>query len=113
MTEFELQKRIVAWFRERYPKYLLFSVPNEATHKQANKFKSSGLLPGAPDLVLILPEKVIFLELKVGTNTQSGEQRWFEIKAQQLSQQYYLIRDLEDFKTVLRNNLHCENWVDL
>lgn len=113
MTEYNLQCNIVAWFRERYPKYLLFSVPNEATHSKANRFKASGMLKGAPDLVLVLPEKVIFLELKVGTNVQSGEQNWFEIKAQQLKQQYYVIRDLEDFKVVLRNNLYCEDWIDL
>ena len=71
------------------------------------------MLTGVSDLVLALPDKVIFLELKVGNNTQSGDQKWFEIKAQQLNQQYYIIRDLEDFKNVLRNNLYVEDWVDL
>lgn len=113
MKEYELQKRIVTWFRERYPNYIIFSVPNEATYNKGNRFKSSGMLKGAPDLILVLPEKVIFLELKVETNIQSGDQRLFEIKAQQLKQQYYVIRDLEDFKKILRNNLYCENWIDL
>lgn len=111
--ESELQAGIVKWFREKYPDYLLFSVPNEATYTKAFYYRYLGCLSGAPDLIMVLPEKVIFLELKSAIGYLSANQVTFMTKAEALGMQYYVIRDLADLKTVLRNNLYVDQWVDL
>lgn len=111
--EWELQCSIVKWFRELYPKYILMAIPNEATAKRSNYFKSSGTLKGAPDMVLILPEKVVFLECKSPIGRQSNEQVQFQVKVELLGFEYYIIRDLQDVKQILRNNLPLNEWQDL
>lgn len=90
------QQIIVAWLRMRQIRF--FSVPNGAVLGGQNRFallaklKSEGLLPGAPDLVLIDPAPIdgkhVVVEMKRQAGKRGGrvglsdEQRlvipWFE-----------------------------------
>lgn len=110
--EAQIQKEIVTWFRERYKNYQIFSVPNEATHG-GNGWNAAGLLPGAPDLVLCLPEKIIFIEVKSEKGRLSDNQKIFQMKCSTMNLPYFVIRSLQEFKDILRNNLFVENWLDL
>lgn len=111
--EATLQSHLVKWFRTCYPNYILFSVPNEATHTRSGYFRSLGCLSGAADLVMVLPSAIIFLELKAAKGKQSKEQIDFQKKVTELGYQYYVIKDLHDLKEVLKNNLYVDEWVDL
>ena len=103
MTEAQLQQSIIIWFRNNYQmnsKGLIFSVANESTYKNKT-FKNTGTMAGVSDLIVVLPNKTIFVELKTETGIQSDKQKIFESKIKELNQEYYLIRSLEQFKTIL------------
>lgn len=109
--EAELQKSLVNWFRCNFPDYIIFSVPNEAAYRNSARFHATGMLNGAPDLVCLLPYgKTLFLEVKTSTGKQSTPQKVFEFSAKNLEHQYYIIRDLQDLKSVLQDNLYVEDW---
>jgi hypothetical protein len=64
MTEFQEQKEVVAWFRDRYPKYakclrLSLNGLNLGGGKKAamiiNQIKSQGAVLGEADLVILMP----------------------------------------------------------
>lgn len=108
--EYLLQKTIVDYIRDNYPKIVVFCVPNEAAHVAHH---APGILKGAPDLILVLPEKVVFLELKSTNGRLSDQQCLFKTKVELLGVEYHIIRDLIDVKDILKNNLPLEEWFDL
>lgn len=100
--EYELQKECVDWFRTTYPNYLLFSVPNEACWKNKNYFAGLGSLSGVSDTIVVLPNQVIFPEFKSKTGRQSIEQKQFQQKIEELGFKYYIIRNLNYFKYIIK-----------
>jgi len=106
MTEAQLQQNIIIWFRNNYQmngKGLIFSVANESTYK--NKvFKNTGTLSGVSDLIVILDNKVLFVELKTETGKQSENQIKFQTNIENLNQNYYLVRSLDQFKNIINEN---------
>lgn len=111
--EAAFQKSVVTWFRKNYPDYVIFSVPNEATYHSTAKFKALGMLSGASDLVMILPNVVLFLECKSAQGKLRKEQKEFRDKCKALNHNYFVIKDLQDVKAILREHLYCEDWRDL
>ena len=58
--------------RCRTEKILIFSIPNgfyvsnkAELYAQLGKLKQEGLLSGAPDLIVVLPNKILFIEMKI------------------------------------------------
>lgn len=103
MTEAQLQQNIIIWYRNNYQmqgKGLIFSVANESTYKNKT-FKNTGTMSGVSDLIVVLNGKTIFVELKTEIGVQSEKQKIFESKIKELNQNYYLIRSLEQFKTII------------
>lgn len=84
---------------------MIFSVPNELSGNNAMatmQAKAKGLKRGVSDLVVILPtSQIIFVELKVGKNTQSESQKTFESNVQALGFNYHLVYSLEEFKKII------------
>lgn len=111
--EAQVQAMVTEWFRLLYPQYLLFSIPNEATFRKAQYFKSLGMLSGVSDMILVLKDKVFFLEFKDIHGRQSDTQKQFQVKVELLGFEYHIIRDLQDVKQILRNNLPLNEWKDL
>lgn len=109
--EAQVQAMVTEWFRLLYPQYLLFAVNNEATYQRASYFKSLGMLPGVSDMILLLKNKVLFLEFKDTKGRQSDHQKQFQVKVELLGFEYYIIRDLQDVKQILRNNLPMERFI--
>ena len=93
MSEHDLQLNCIAWFKNQKIGEII-PVVNEATYKNKNFVINKG----ASDLIVILPKKVIFCELKVGNNKQSKEQLEFENRITELGYNYYLVRSLDEFK---------------
>ena len=104
-----LQASCVQWFKNNYclkhqkPRYDIFSVPNEATWNN-NNFKAMGVRKGTSDLVVVM-NKVIFIEMKDQKGSQSDDQIDFEEVVTELGHNYHIIRSLEQFKQLIWLNV--------
>jgi hypothetical protein len=82
-----------------YNNILCFAIPNgQARNALIGKYlKAEGVLAGASDLIVVLNNKVIFVEVKTPTGRQQPTQRDFESKLKELGQDYYIVRSLDEF----------------
>ena len=96
-SEYDIQCEIINYCRLN--KILCFAVPNEATRNNS-KYIKSGVLSGVSDLILVI-DKVSFVEVKNRSGKQSEKQKEFQNKVELLGFKYYLVRSLEDFKKLL------------
>jgi hypothetical protein len=107
MTEDKIQQEIIMYYRNTFQRVykdcLIFSIPNGGLRdkRTAMLMKSTGLLSGAADLVVIYFGTLVFVELKTETGIQSAEQKAFELRVNQCGYPYYLIRSLDQFKQAL------------
>jgi hypothetical protein len=104
-TEHIIQKSIVRWFKKELPEYIIFSTNNEACYTRKTYFTEAGMLNGLADLVIVLPNKIIFVELKTEKTKQSPSQKEFEVKINSLGYNYYVIRSLAEFQKLIKSNL--------
>jgi hypothetical protein len=104
-SEGKIQQECVIYFRNNNLKTnnLMFSVPNEGKSVVEQMYKKSlGMLSGVSDTIIILSNKVIFCEFKDATGKQSDNQKIFQNKVETLGFEYWLIRNIEDFKNKLK-----------
>lgn len=104
--EYEIQEAAVKYMRLKHPDCLCFSVPNESCWKNKNYFSALGMLPGVSDLIVILPNKVLFIEFKSKIGRQSVEQINFMQKVESLGFEYCLIRNVDDFMEYIEEKLN-------
>lgn len=106
-TESSLQQDCYIHFNNTHclkhhnPRGIIFSIPNGGTRdiREAITLQRTGLLKGASDLIVILPNgKLLFVELKLTKGIQSPEQKDFESRVKLLGFEYHLIRSLDAFK---------------
>ena len=105
MTEDILQASLFKWYHNTFctklnnPKHCIFAVPNGGIRSkaQAAKFKATGLVAGVSDLIVIQPNRIIFVELKLEKRKQSPAQIEFQSKVSILGFEYYVVRSLEEF----------------
>ena len=110
MSEDILQAEIFKWYfnnfctKKKNPKHCIFSVPNGGyrSKREAAKFKATGLVAGVSDLIVIQPNRVIFIEVKLEKGRQQPNQIEFEKNVKALGFEYYVVRSLEDFKEKIR-----------
>lgn len=106
MTEDQLQQQIVIDFRNRNLKNnnLIFSVPNGGSRNpiEAMKLKKTGTLAGVSDLIIMAPNRIIFLELKTEKGIQSEVQKNFQNKVEALGFEYLLIRNLKQYEDFMQ-----------
>lgn len=113
--EEKLQAECFQWFWNNYPQYrgTLFAVPNggKRSKAEANRFKATGVIAGVADLIWMLPNAVIFIELKTDTGKQSDKQKQFEGLCNKLGHAYVVVRSFDDFVSIIKNNLHLYNGI--
>lgn len=65
-TEQKEQIKFVQFMRTFMPEIIVASIPNGAATTSANRIKlrNEGLLAGMPDIMVIAPDKILFLEFK-------------------------------------------------
>jgi len=100
MTEHTLQQSCIAIFRnkiERYGKGAIIPIPNELAAKR----RDIEIHLGASDLILVVPNCVLFCELKTATGVQSLVQKRFQNLVESLGFQYHLVRSIDQFKTLI------------
>ena len=107
-SENEIQRSIVNYFKHQYKKYCIFAVPNGGSRNviEATKMKATGTLAGVSDLIVLLPNKCLFIEVKTDTGKQSDKQKEFENTVKILGFEYYVVRNLNDFILIINNGLH-------
>ena len=99
--EYKIQTECIKLFRLKYPKWLIFSVPNEGCWKSRQYFTNLGMLTGVSDTIIVTDKEVVFVEFKAGKNRQSLEQRLFQTQVEQLGYKYYLVYDIETFINII------------
>lgn len=129
-TESRIQQEIVRWYRNNHclahhnPQCAIFSIPNEAAMIVAgalgklgvsksivrrtssmitNLLKSTGMMSGVSDLIILQPGQVLFIEVKTPTGRQSKEQERFESMVSRLGFSYFVVRSLEEFQEAIRS----------
>lgn len=108
MLEANIQANIVKFLLPYRKQGLLefFSVPNEAASNpiRQGQLIATGLRPGVADLVLLFPKsKTLFIEVKNEKGVQRPEQKKFEETCKKLGFPYYLVRSVNEVKTIIEN----------
>lgn len=114
MTEAQVQTTCYQWYHNNYclkhhnPRGLMFSIPNElggSNKIRTMQMKAMGLTSGVSDTIVILPSgKLIFVEFKNSKGVQSANQKEFQKRVESLGYTYLIIRSLEQFKEIIKNN---------
>jgi hypothetical protein len=100
-----IQQEVVVSFTNRYclkkhnPRCVIYSIPNESENSwETQKKLNIGLLPGASDLVLLLPGPLsLYMECKTPTGVQSDKQKEFQANIEALGFKYHLFRSEAQF----------------
>lgn len=78
--------------------FLVIHVPNQATW---GRYRYSGLLPGAPDLIVIGRNRIYFMEVK----KQNGKLSPSQIAVQQMIEErgfeYHVVRSVEEALSIV------------
>jgi len=104
MTESQIQQQIVIFERNTYSikgESLIFAVPNGGTRNilEAKLLKNTGVMSGVSDLILIVKNKIYFIELKAEKGMQSEIQKQFETKVNLLGFEYLIFNSLDSYKS--------------
>lgn len=100
LRERALQAECIRWWNQADLPGLLFHVPNEGkrTRIDAASLRALGVVAGAPDFVLLLPQgRVHLIELKVPGGEQSGAQVTFEDDARRCGHTYSVVTSAHEF----------------
>ena len=106
-TEHEIQVACVNYFRLRYPKGLIYAIPNGGQRNVivASKLKAEGVLSGVPDLHIPMAKKGyngLYIELKNGkTGKVSENQKTIMDKLQSEGYRCEVCRSFYEFKNVV------------
>ena len=87
----------------------VFSVPNGGLRKAIDMvmLKREGLLTGASDVVIILPNKTIYMEFKTDNGKQSQKQKDFQAVCEMLGHKYYLVWSSFEAVGIVKGYLKC------
>ncbi len=104
-SETSLHLSVAGYLRRAWPEELIWlHVPNGAFRnvREASKLKAMGVLPGAPDLMFVLPKaQVAWIELKTTAGALSEVQIEFRRKALALKCGYAVCRTPEEVEDVI------------
>lgn len=111
-TEDQLQAKCYQWFHNSFPSLrgLLFHIPNGGYRGkiEASRLKSTGVVPGIPDLCLVYFERTYFFELKTEIGIISQVQRDIHQLFKKHCEDVYVIRDFETFQDLINSIIAYE-----
>lgn len=103
--EDNLQSACVRWFSLQFPKFepFLIHIPNEGKRswKTGKKLLAMGMRRGAPDLVLLIPNRTypfLCIEMKTPKGRQSPEQKEYEMQMTMVGAKYLVVRSFDEFR---------------
>ena len=104
-----LQVNCVNYFRLRYPKGLIYAIPNGGQRNVivASKLKAEGVLSGVPDLHITIAKKGfhgLYIELKNGKSGKvSDNQQTIMDKLQSEGYRCEVCRSFDEFRNVVND----------
>lgn len=95
-NEHLIQKSIIEYLRMN--RIEVFAVPNGGRRDAVTgaMLKAEGATAGVSDLIILLPNKPVFVEVKTKTGRQSDNQKDFQNRVEKLGFEYYIWRSVED-----------------
>ena len=111
-TEHEIQVNCVNYFRLRYPKGLIYAIPNGGQRNVivAAKLKVEGVLSGVPDLCIPIAKNGfhgLYIELKNGkVGKVSENQKTIMEKLQSEGYRCEVCRSFDEFRTIIDNYMN-------
>lgn len=101
--EHKIQVGIVRYLR--YNGVMCFAVPNGGKRdaKTGAYMKNEGALAGVADLIILLPNRCVFVEVKTDKGDQQQTQKDFEQRVNALGYEYYIWRSLDDAIDFIKN----------
>ena len=108
-TEHEIQVNCVNYFRLRYPKGLIYAIPNGGQRNVivAAKLKAEGVLSGVTDLHIPMAKKGyngLYIELKNGKAGKVSEnQKTIMDKLQSEGYRCEVCRSFDEFRKIIDN----------
>lgn len=121
-----IQAAIVSYLRTQFPHACMFSVPNELASKvgagrkdrqkaimlaQA-RAKKQGMLPGAPDLVMIHQGEFYAFEVKAEGNYQQQNQKAAQASIEANGGRYFVVRSVDDVAEIMADHKQ-QSYADL
>ena len=104
--ESKIQSAIVNYVRNVVKDCLVIAIPNGSRRTSGGWAANavSGLTPGAPDLVIALPEgRVFWLEVKAPKGRLSDNQVLIHEKMNELGHAIYVVRSIEEVRCIMDN----------
>lgn len=103
--ERDLQCECVYWFRKTHKNQLIFSCPNEFARAEAAAARKMGMLRGVSDIIVVMPDRVLFIEFKSADGSQSLDQKRFQQKIERMGYTYAVVRTIKDFKDLINDTV--------
>ncbi len=107
--EDKLQADCYKWAHNSYPKIrglLCYNLNNSRNKIDGAKNKIMGLQPGRADMTLYLNGTAYMIEFKTVRGVQSLVQKKWEKKIKSEGFQYYIIRSVDEFKSLMKKLLY-------
>lgn len=106
--EFKIQAACAQWLWNKHPetrRCFILIENNSDNAIQALQKRAIGMVRGAADTFFYWKGNLYFLEFKTPSGRQSDYQKEFEIKANEHSSGYYIIRSFNQFKDLIETIL--------
>jgi len=100
-VESGIQRGIVQYIRSVLPRAVLMAIPNGSQRTASGRPANAvpGFLPGAPDLILALPNKeVIWIEVKSPIGRLSDNQKHVHAMLETIGHKIILARSIDDIR---------------
>lgn len=105
LSEANIQRAIVEYLRAVLPHCITFAIPNGAQRTASGRPANAvaGLLPGIPDLCVMLPRgESIYFEVKSAKGRVSDNQLAIHMRMQPLDHRIAVVRSIDDVRLALK-----------
>jgi hypothetical protein len=98
------QAALVSYVRNVIANGMVIAIPNAAPRTRTGRAANGvpGLTKGASDLLVILPNKTLFVEVKTETGKLRSEQRDFGMQVSALGHNWCVWRSIDDARETFR-----------
>ena len=102
--ESNLQKACVRYFRYQYPEYLIYANGNGGFRSkiEAGIMQGEGVTAGIPDLTIVAPNLVIWVEMKTEKGKATENQRSMMQRIAGYGHPVHICRSLDDFSSICK-----------
>lgn len=105
MTESQLQRAVIDYLRVALVRGLAFAIPNAARRTQWGRASNAvpGLMPGAPDVLVVTEGRPVFVELKTPKGRLSDAQVAAHAALKAAGATVLVCRSVEEVERALRD----------